>query len=147
MIKIRDADNSDLLDLFTWRNDPISCLMSTNTNVTLEEHKAWLEKSFKNPLRIIYIGVMENEKIGVCRFDIDILRTKTEVSINLNPDMRRKNLSYNLLSESIKRYKKNTQIKLTAKIKKENNASLKIFQKCGFAIINENIDFYHLTEI
>jgi L-amino acid N-acyltransferase YncA len=146
-MKIKDADNSDSLDIFEWRNDPISCQMFiSNKKVTLEEHKKWLESSLNNPLRRIYIGILKDEKVGICRFDIDSKLTSAEVSINLNPTMRGKNLSYQLLSDSIKTYKKTNQIRLTATIKKENKASLIIFQKCSFSIVDEDGSYYHLMK-
>ena len=144
-MKIKDADNSDSFDIFEWRNDPISCQMFvSNKKVTLEEHKKWIESSLSNPLRKIYIGILKDEKVGICRFDIDSKLTSAEVSINLNPTMRGKNLSYQLLSESIKTYKKTNQIRLTATIKKENKASLIIFQKCSFSIVDQDGSYYHL---
>jgi L-amino acid N-acyltransferase YncA len=146
-MKIKDADNGDLLDIFEWRNDPISCQMFVSKKkVTLEEHKKWFESSVKNPLRKIYIGTLTYEKVGICRFDIDSKMTSAEVSINLNPTMRGKNLSYQLLSDSIETYKKTNQIKLTATIKKENKASLIIFQKCSFSIVDEDGSYYHLMK-
>jgi L-amino acid N-acyltransferase YncA len=72
--------------------------------------------------------------------------TSAEVSINLNPTMRGKNLSYQLLSDSIKTFKKTNQISLTATIKKENKASLIIFKKCSFSIVNEDGSYYHLMK-
>jgi L-amino acid N-acyltransferase YncA len=146
-MKIKDADNSDSLDIFEWRNDPISCQMFvSNKKVTLEEHKKWFENSQKNPLRKIYIGILTDEKVGICRFDIDSKMNSSEVSINLNPTMRGKNLSYQLLSDSIETYKKINQIRLTATIKKENKASLIIFQKCSFSIIDEDDSYYYLMK-
>ena len=146
-MKIKNADNSDILDLFLWRNDVLSCQMFINNNtVTLDEHRKWFETSLSNPLRKIYIGILKNAKVGICRFDIDQQMTSAEVSINLNPNMRGKNLSYDLLSNSIKTYEKINKINLTATIKKENKVSLKLFNKCSFSIINEDIEFIHLIK-
>ena len=147
MIKIKDADNCDLLDVFVWRNDPISCHMFiSNNKVTLEEHKKWFESCLTNPFRKIYIGILRDEKVGICHFDIDSKMTSAEVSINLNPNMRGINLSYELLSNSIETYRKTNHIKLSATIKKENKASLRIFQKCSFFIVDEDVSYYHLTK-
>jgi RimJ/RimL family protein N-acetyltransferase len=146
-MNIKDADISDSLDVFEWRNDSISCQMfKSNNKLTLEEHIKWFESSLTNPLRKIYIGLLTDEKVGICRFDIEIKVTSAEVSINLNPSMRRKNLSYDLLSKSIETFKKANQIELTATIKKDNIASLIIFHKCGFSIVYEDANYYHLTK-
>jgi RimJ/RimL family protein N-acetyltransferase len=145
-MKIREAVISDALDVLNWRNDPLSCQMFTNNNtIALEEHKKWFESGLINSSRKLYIGIIKKEKVGICRFDLDKLTNISEVSINLNPSMRGKNLSYELLFNSIKIYRKNNFGKLAAKIKKENEASLKIFEKCGFSRIDENGTFYYLT--
>jgi RimJ/RimL family protein N-acetyltransferase len=147
-MKIRYAENNDSLDIFTWRNDPISIKMFiSNNKVTLEEHKKWFESSLKNTLRTIYIGTLNEEKIGICRFDCNQQMTRANISLNLNPSMRGKGLSYQFLSESIKKYKKIKQIKLTSKIMIENKISLKIFRECGFTIIDQDIKYFHLIEI
>jgi UDP-2,4-diacetamido-2,4,6-trideoxy-beta-L-altropyranose hydrolase len=146
-MKIKDADISNSLDVFVWRNDPISCQMFINKNkVTLEEHNKWFESSLSNPLRKFYIGILADKKVGICRFDMNSKMTSAEVSINLNPCMRGKNLSYEFLSECIKTYRKTNQIKLTATIKKENNASSRIFQKCSFSIVDEDAGYYFLMK-
>ena len=148
MLIIKDADIDDLLDIFAWRNDPISRKMSiSNEKLILEDHKKWFESSLINPSIKIYIGIMKGEKIGICRFDVDQKIASADVSINLNPNMRGKNLSYSLLSDSIKAYKKTKQIKLMATIKKENKASLRIFQECSFSIVDEDIGYYYLKQI
>jgi L-amino acid N-acyltransferase YncA len=147
-MKIKYVDIGDSPDIFEWRNDPISCQMFvSNRKVTLAEHKKWFEGSLINPLRKIYIGILKDDKVGICRFDSDSKMTSAEVSINLNPTMRGKNLSYKLLSDSIKIYKKTNPIRLTATIKKENKASLIIFQKCNFLIVDEDSSNYYLKKI
>ncbi|MBE3024361.1 GNAT family N-acetyltransferase [Janthinobacterium sp. GW458P] len=145
-MKIKDADINDSLDVFTWRNDPVSCQMFISNNVvTLEEHKKWFESSLTNQLRKIYIGIVNEGKVGICRFDTDKKMSGAEVSINLNPSMRGKNLAYDFLANSIEKYRTSNTIKLTATIKKENKASLRIFERYGFIKIDEDDNFFYLT--
>ena len=60
-MEIKDVDNCDSLDLFLWRNDPISCQMFlSNNKVTLEEHNKWFKSSLINPRRKIYIGILKD---------------------------------------------------------------------------------------
>ena len=70
----------------------------------------------------------------------------SEVSINLNPIMRGRNISFALLSGAIETYKKNNLVELHAKIKKENVVSLKIFQKCKFSVVHEDDACYYLIQ-
>ena len=72
----------------------------------------------------------QKKKIGVVRFNIK--RKFALVSINLNPSMRGKSLSYILLSGAIKKFFKFKKIKLIAEIKKNNLASIKCFLKNRF---------------
>jgi UDP-2,4-diacetamido-2,4,6-trideoxy-beta-L-altropyranose hydrolase len=145
---IKDAEIIDSIDLFEWRNDQLSCCMSKNNKkLTIKEHEIWFKGSLKNPLRKLYVGIDSNGKIGVCRFDYDELDNCSEISINLNPKMRGKNLSYEFLNNSIKKYVANNSCKLKATIKKENKASLKIFEKSGFLYFAEDSNFFYLRKI
>ena len=144
---IKDCGINDLVDILAWRNDPLSCSMSINDKkIGTEEHEKWFQESLINPFKKMYIGENSDGKIGICLFDYDNLDNFSEVSINLNPKMRGKNLSYELLSNCIKIYIKNNSYKLKATIKKENLASLKIFKKCEFYPFGGDDNFYYLTK-
>jgi RimJ/RimL family protein N-acetyltransferase len=140
---IREAKIEDLEDVFLWRNDPLTRSMSiTSEQVSKEEHVNWFNKSLTNPNRKLYIGVSDKVKVGICRIDYDIHKNCGDVSINLNPQIRGKNLSYELLNNSMKIYWETNIGYLQATIKKENVVSTKIFKKCGFKQINEDQDFF-----
>lgn len=142
---IRKASFNDIDDIYYWRNDSLSRSMSVDkTTVSIIEHKNWLKSSLINPNIKLYIGIKEGKKVGLIRFDFDKHNNKAEVSINLNPSMRGKRLSFDFLSTSISIYLNNKKVKLTATIKKKNLASLKIFEKCGFLKNNEDSIFQYL---
>ena len=145
---IRDANINDSLDIYSWRNDPLSLQMFKKSSiVTLEEHKKWFEYVLADQFRKIYIGLIDGLKVGMCRFDLDEKMVSAEVSINLNPAMRGRNISKNFLANCIKKYREVDKLKLTATIRKENKASLKIFKRCGFIQVNHDDDFYyHLAD-
>ncbi len=104
---IKKIIEKDSLDIWSWRNDKKSIFFSKNKKkITLEAHKKWFKKNLKKRKVKFYIGsvVKENKKkkVGVVRFNI---KSKYAlVSINLNPIMRGKNLSYILLAVSIKNF-------------------------------------------
>ena len=142
---IRNADLSDLQDIFEWRNDSFSRSMSLSSEVvSLNEHIDWYQRSLKNPNRRIYIGSINELKIGLVRFDFDENTKKSEVSINLNPIFRSKGFGFTLLSKSISVYKQSKETPLIATVKKENGSSLRIFTKCGFDNKSEDDLCYHL---
>lgn len=130
---IRKARISDMMNVYEWRNDQLSrCMFFNNSEVKLDEHKAWFKSYLKNPNKVIYIGILEKQKVGVTRFDFSKKDNITEVSINLNPIMRNKSLSLNLLSASVSLYLKNKNVDLRARVKNQNLPSLIIFKKAGF---------------
>jgi len=142
---IRNADNNDVMDIYKWRNDPLSLSMSENSSIiSIVDHKIWFKNILIDPSKKIYIGIVDENKIGVTKFEIDEYENKAKVSINLNPSMRGKKFSFDLLSKSVAIYLKQQEIKLTAIVKNENLASLKIFKKCGFKKKSEDSTFQYL---
>ncbi len=117
---IRNADLSDLQDIFEWRNDPFSRSMFLSSEVvSLNQHIDWYQRSLKNPNRRIYIGSINELKVGMVRFDFDKSTQKSEVSINLNPSLRGKGFGFQLLSKSISVYKQINDTPLIATVKKK----------------------------
>ena len=102
--------------------------------ITLETHNKWFKKNLNNRKTKFYLGFIvkmsQKKKVGVVRFNI---KSKYAlVSINLNPVMRGKSLSYTLLGAGIKKFLKFKKIKLIAEIHKNNFASIKCFLKNRF---------------
>jgi RimJ/RimL family protein N-acetyltransferase len=145
---IRKVELSDSLDLLMWKNDSLSCEMSLKSRkVTATEHQNWLLNNLIHPQNQIYIGIINEQKIGVCYFNVNNHEKTAVVSINLNPNMRGKKLSLQLLAGCIEKFKTSNSYPLKAVINKKNLASLIIFKKCGFLISSELNKFYHLIKI
>jgi L-amino acid N-acyltransferase YncA len=144
-VVIRTAELSDLQDVFDWRTDSLSRSMSLSSEaVSLNEHIDWYQRRLKNPSTRMYIGLINDLKVGVVRFDFNEDTEQSEVSINLNPLLRGKGFGFSLLSKSISKYKQSKDTTLIATVKKENDASFKIFTKCGFLNESEDDLCYHL---
>ena len=132
-MNIREADESDCIFIFNWRNDFDTKKMSfNNSKISYNEHCAWFKDSLNNPLKLIYIGEKEDNRIGVCRFDLDKNNLIAEVSININPIFRGKGFGKDLLISSINKFEKENKFLLVAFIKKENLASQTLFEYVGF---------------
>ena len=111
----------------------------TTGEVGWQEHTAWYENSFSNRNRYLYIGrVALDEKVGMCRFDVDPSTTTAAVSINVNPQMRGRKLSEPLLAAAIGAFWKVRRISLVATIKRQNTASTRCFRGCGFELDSED---------
>ena len=144
---IQKITKKDSLDIWSWRNDKKSIFFSKiKKKVTLDVHDKWFKKNLKNKKIKFYIGYLvkrnQKKKVGVVRFNV---KSKYAlVSINLNPDMRGKGLSYILLRSAIKSFQKFKKIKLIAEIKKNNLASVNSFLKNDFYFLKSknNYNFY-----
>ena len=140
-IKFKKITKKDSLDIWLWRNDKKSIFFSKNKKkITLEAHNKWFKKNLKNRKIKFYIGSIvkknQKKKVGVVRFNIK--RKYALVSINLNPIMRGKSLSYILLAAGIKKFFKFKKKKLIAEIKKNNHPSIKCFLKNGFCFLKSS---------
>lgn len=67
---IQKIKKKNSLDVWLWRNDPISIFYSKNKKkITLEAHNKWFHKSLKDKKIKSYIGylVENNKKKNRCR--------------------------------------------------------------------------------
>jgi len=138
-MKIRSLKEEDFGEILTWRNDKYSrkmCLQEEK--ISLEEHENWLKNSLDNPNIDFFLGEFNGDKLGIVRFDLDENKKFSEISINMNPDMRSKGFGKKLLKKAIKNYLERKKVNLNAKVKKINNISLNLFLKVGFLIIDKN---------
>ena len=146
-ISIRNANESDVNDVFIWRNDRFSRENFFNQEpVEFASHFRWYLRAIENPDVFLFIGLLESRKIGICRFSIKRENISAEVSINLNPIFRGKNLSKMFLQISIEKLLGNNNIPLLAKIKNTNVRSEKIFEKSGFLLVKERNNIRYLKK-
>lgn len=130
-LELRRATSLDSDDILEWRNDPITRMNSVNSKkISKSEHEKWFDKKLSSMDTDIYIGYINDKKIGVVRIekqDNDV----AEVNININPSERGKGYGAYLLAKGVAEGF-NKYIVLTAKVKKVNIPSIKIFEKVGF---------------
>lgn len=131
---LRKATWGDSDDIFLWRNDEITRKNSFNSKyIPFEEHKKWFKKALRDPDKCILMGLIDEKKLGVVRFDSKGSNV-VEVSINLSPDKRGLGFGSQLLKIAINYFLDNSpSSKLITKIKKYNIASIKSFEKIGFS--------------
>ncbi len=135
-LRILRASEQDAQALWEWRNDALTRQMSVSeAQVDRQTHETWYRKLLANPDRYLYVGCLEtNERIGMCRFDLDTNSGDAEVSINLNPACRGKRLSSPLLAAAMSRFQLERRTDLIAKIKRSNLASIRCFAANGFVL-------------
>lgn len=139
MLYIRQATVEDSEDIWVWRNDPITREMSLNAEmVPFESHQKWYQKALESSNRVIYIGEIDNHKVGMLRFDrLNDFNSTWEVSINTNPEFRGQGYGKTLLSSGLKYFceYQNPQ-KIIATVLESNLASIKIFNSNGFSQVS-----------
>ena len=145
-ISVRHAVPNDSLDIFHWRNDPITRQMSHETKIIdLDDHNTWFSNSLVSKRFILLICENEeSEKISLISFKIS--QSDAVISINLNPTQRGNNLAKPCLVKSIDFFSEYyCEVKrLVAEIKEENIPSQKTFAGIGFDkySLKDNIGFY-----
>jgi phosphinothricin acetyltransferase len=148
-ITILRATESDSKDIWEWRNDELTKQMSISADcVSWEIHRSWFERNLVDPNRYLYLGVLnDDQKIGMCRFDVHANKNIAEVSININPKFRSRGLSSQLLSHAMVKFFEDKRMGLIATIKKSNIGSIKCFTKSGFTFEYEDRNFNYYKYI
>ena len=132
-MKIRNANFTDSKDILSWRNNITTRMMSRNEGfINKAEHNNWFKSALSNENCFLYIGIKNNIKIGIVRFDYNFNTKVSDVAINLNPKIRGQGMSFDFLRLSIQKTSYLNILSFIASIKESNNLSKKIFKKCGF---------------
>ena len=135
-VKVRKASLSDSEDIFHWRNDIHTRQMSRATDkVDWNEHSTWFANTLDRSDRLLLICEDERDQTKLCviRFDSDDCGS-SEISINLNPNIRGKRYAKSCLIESIRYLREcgGDTKEVIAEIKDNNTGSIKTFVGVGF---------------
>jgi len=151
-VVIRRATSEDGALLLAWRNDPITRKMFVHQKeVLLEEHRAWLDETLNRDDRVLLIGeVLDQRPIGVVRFDISQGQSFAEISITIAPQARGRGFASRLLRSAIAHFSAGShpqfsRIRLIARIRHENAASVACFRRVGFSVISEDDEYVELA--
>lgn len=140
---IRPVENKDSRFLFELANDPVSRSASFNSErIAWQEHCQWFKEKMADAGSRIYI--IENPKghpVGQVRFD-RLDGQSAQISVSLIPAERKKGLGTQALRIAVSSFFLEFPIPIImAKIKPENAASIKSFQKAGFVRTGPDRDF------
>jgi ribosomal protein S18 acetylase RimI-like enzyme len=108
------------------------------TVVPFEKHDTWFQKKyFDSSYNLCFVLKGVSQKVrGYCRFDLD--DNGFLVSIAIGDGLQGKGLGHFLLSESLAQLPSSQ--KVLATIFKTNMGSLRLFEKNGFKIMNEDAE-------
>lgn len=131
----RKATEKDSEMLLRWRNDIETRTTSLQMEmVKPEEHEAWLEKTLRNPNRLLWIVEEDGQAMGTMRVDTLDGQNGYELSWTVAPEFRGRGLGKRMLMQAVDNYK---GVPLKAVIKKNNIASIKMAQAAGFKEVSE----------
>lgn len=134
ILSFRKAKMADADLLLQWRNDPIVRQFSFNQQIISKgEHIGWLEKVLKDSRRHLYIIInLQGESIGVVRFD-EVGET-AEINITIADEFRGKGYGCQSIWQACRFFlASHPHIKkVIARIKEENEVSIKSFAKANF---------------
>lgn len=132
LVEATPADSEKLLEL---ANDQTVRDNSFNSNtIRRDEHEKWLEGVLKDPARLLLIVKNEGRFGGQVRFD-GLEGEAAEISISLSQSLRGRSLAVPVIRKAIARLHPRKNVKrVLARIKRENEASRRSFEKAGFVL-------------
>jgi len=133
-MELRSAETTDEQRLFEWRNLPeILELGSLRRAVSREEHACWFSESLKGELRKLWIVTWNGDPVGQMRFDLSA-PDEAEISIYLIPTFTGRGIGIQAIRLGCKLISdKKPDVRVVARVMKENQKSLSAFLKAGFA--------------
>lgn len=131
-VELRPASPDDAPVLLAWRNDPETCRQSaTSTPVDESTHRAWLAASLSSADRRLYVALHDGVACGTVRMDREP-HEAWEVSITVAPEVRGRKLAAAMLVALEERAKAEGARLFTARIRRDNAASVAAFKRAGY---------------
>ncbi len=144
-----DPQGMDSKLIWTWRNDIQTRKMSRSQDpISWETHQEWYKKVVAESSSVVLLmGMKDDESVGMVRFD-RCEEGQTEININVDPEKRGKGLGKSVLLAACSYAF--IQLKLRrviAFVKRDNLASLKIFDDAGFGLVKDTGEYLCLALI
>jgi RimJ/RimL family protein N-acetyltransferase len=134
-IEIRLADECDSPKLFEWRNhQTIRAVSKNSAPIAWADHQVWFAKVQADKNRMLLIGEIDNEPVGVVRFDQE--GETALVSIYLVPGGGFKGQGRNLLlraEEWLKSHRADIKL-IRAEVLGANTASQRLFMGADYRV-------------
>lgn len=86
-LRVRPANAADSQRMYRWRNHPATRAVSrTAQPIDYADHQSWLARTLTEPQRLLLIGEIGPQPVGVIRFD-RLGGDTVEVSLYLDPEL------------------------------------------------------------
>lgn len=133
-LKIRRANENDLITCFDWANDPEVRAQSYNQSViSLEGHRAWFTGKLSDPNTFFYILERENKPVAQIRFQV--ANGEAVLGYLADKSIRSKGFGTSILGMGIRRFVEDYRkpVRITGFVKNSNPASQRSFERLAFA--------------
>ena len=140
-LHVRPAEAADAEDVWRWRNDAESRAASRNTEpVPWPAHQAWFARALREPAKTLLIGVDPDAaaKVGLVRFDVTAEGERL-IGVNVAPERRGQGYGARLLAAALAAVRGTGN--LVAEVRRDNAASVRLFEGLGFRRRSEAGDF------
>jgi RimJ/RimL family protein N-acetyltransferase len=130
---LRKAELVDLDMYYNWANDPVVRSNSFNTEqIPYEDHVIWFNEAIKRDDVALFVLMDDDMPVGQIR--INISDAVAEISYSIASEFRGKGYGGKIVSLLIERIREEMpEIKtVSARVKPDNLASMKVFEKIGF---------------
>lgn len=137
-LRLRRARWTDRKSIFRWANDPAARAASFHDEaIPRHVHRRWYHASLLGA-RLLHVVELDSEAIGVTRLDsVEGDEDTAEVGIVLAPEHRGRGLALPALL-ALNRVAVNARLRrLIARIRADNLASRRAFEKAGFTATGE----------
>lgn len=134
MLRIRPVSDQDVHLLWKWVNEPDTRASAFRSDpIPWEEHRAWFGRKYGDAQCRMYILEADGLPAGQVRFEVDP-EGRAEVDISIAAECRSRGYGAEALRLAAARFFADTDCTdLVAHIKPGNAASVRAFEKAGFA--------------
>lgn len=132
-LHVRPAVRSDEEMLFAWRNDPwVVRQGASQRTVTREEHAAWFSGALEQSVRELFIVEIRGDPVGMVRYDFTG-DAEAEISLYLLPPHPGRGHGTQVVQATAPRILLDRRLaRLIARVRADNEGSLRFFRKLGF---------------
>lgn len=144
-VRVRRATLKDAAFLLALRNDSeVRRQFIDSETVKLPDHIRWLTAVLRNSDRTLLVGMNASKRpIGQIRFDVT--RGISDISLSIAKPFRGKGYGVQMVLKGMLFMKKRFQgVRVKAKIKRKNMASIITFERAGFVRYAGSKDFIFL---
>ena len=136
MLALREAEGADSRRIWEWRNDVTTRAVSADTDVVeWASHLDWFARVIADPRRHLLVAEVDQEPMGVVRFDSAGDDGEWVVSINLAPQARGRRLASSVLIAGGAWLVARSRVqRVIADIRSDNVVSIRSFESAGYAL-------------